>query len=56
VGVFKAIKLIVVLFVATCLFCWMFTAHWIFGPITTIVSFVGGVLLISLLGMLILEQ
>lgn len=52
----KIIYFIVFLFLATCLFCWILTSHWIFGPIVTLVSFLSGLLLISLVGLAIIEQ
>lgn len=51
----RAIRLIGILFVATCVFCWVFSSNWIFGPIVTVVGFFGGMLLISLLGVMLIE-
>lgn len=55
-GLFKFIQLITFLFLATCLFCWMFTSNWIFGPIVTLVSFLSGLLLIGFLGIAIMNE
>ncbi|WP_193200546.1 hypothetical protein [Nostoc sp. MG11] len=52
----KVIELIVVIFLATCLFCWLFTSYWFFGPIMTVVYFLGGLLLISVIGVLIIHE
>lgn len=52
----KILYFIAFLFLATCLFCWIFTSHWIFGPIVTIASFLGGLLLISLVSLTIMGQ
>jgi apolipoprotein N-acyltransferase len=53
---FKPVRLIFTLFWATYLFCWIFTSHWNFGPIFTVVCFLGGVLLISLIGVLMMQS
>jgi hypothetical protein len=55
-GLLKFIKLIASIFLITYLFCWIFMTHWVFGPIVTIVSFLGGLALISYLGVLIIHQ
>jgi hypothetical protein len=52
----KLIKLIASLFLVNYLFCWIFIAHWLFRPIVTIVSFLGGLTLIGYLGVFIIHQ
>jgi uncharacterized membrane protein len=52
----KAVRVVSALFSTTCLFCWVLTTHWIFGPLFTTVFFLGGVLGISLLGVSIMEE
>lgn len=52
----KLFNLLGVLFVSTCLFCWLFTSNWFLGPIVTIASSLGGVLLISWLGVLVIDS
>jgi hypothetical protein len=52
----KLFNLLGFLFIATCLFCWLFTSDWIFGPIVTIASSLGGLLLISWLGVLVIDS
>lgn len=49
----RFLLLIFVLFLSTCLLCWLLTSHWIFGPIVTITTFFGGIMLISFLGVMI---
>jgi hypothetical protein len=53
---FRMLKLFVMLFIVNFLFCWIFTSDWGLGPIVRIVSFLGGLLLISLLGIIGLER
>lgn len=55
-GFSSLIKSILVLFVVDCLFCWMFTSRWMFGPVITIVCFLGGVLFIGCLGVVALKS
>ncbi|OKH34316.1 hypothetical protein NIES2101_39125 [Calothrix sp. HK-06] len=43
----KFVELVIALFLAACLFCWLFTSHWIFDPIVSVICFLGGILLIS---------
>jgi hypothetical protein len=54
--VLKALKVVSTLFSTTCVFCWVLTSHWIFGPMFTTVFFLGGILGISLLGVSIMEE
>lgn len=54
--IFKTLELMVVLFVATCAFCWLLTSNWLFGPIVSIVAFIGGIGGLGLLGLFILEH
>jgi len=50
------VQFITFLFLATCLFCWFFTSNCVFGPIVTLVSFLSGLLLISFLGVAIINE
>jgi hypothetical protein len=55
-GLLKLVKLIAIIFLVTYLFCWIFITHWVFGPIVTVVAFLGGLALISYLGVSIINQ
>jgi apolipoprotein N-acyltransferase len=48
----KAAGLLVGLFLSTCLFCWLMTSNTIFGPIAVTTFSIGGILLISSLGIM----
>jgi hypothetical protein len=52
----RLLTLLCFLFIATCLFCWLFTSNWFFGPIVTIAAFIGGLTLISFLSVLVIDS
>lgn len=51
----KFLGAMLILFILNCLFCWLLTADIGFGPVLYLVSFFGGIFLISIAGVATLK-